>query len=208
MQAISQVASSWARHVARGLFVVWIAGFVVVGAYLLAPHLLTLPVPDTADPGFQRSMVQRLPAQHGRWLVLHVLDEDCLCSQRVLDHLLASPRPAETAERIVLISRHEDAARVAAIRAHGFDLDVVTPDQLVARYRVEAAPLLVIVSPADGVRYVGGYTPRKQAADIRDVQILAAVRAGERVVPLPTFGCAVGARLSQTVDPLGLRRWN
>jgi hypothetical protein len=58
------------------------------------------------------------------------------------------------------------------------------------------------------VRYVGGYTPRKQAADIRDVQILAAVRAGERVVPLPTFGCAVGARLSQTVDPLGLRRWN
>jgi len=191
----------------RGLFAVWIAGFVVVGAYLLAPHLLTLPVPVPADPALVHSVAQRLPSQHG-WLVLHVLDQDCQCSLRVLDHLLAGPRPAGVAERVVLIASAPDPARIAAIRARGFDLDVVAPEALGERYHLSAAPLLLVVDPADAIRYLGGYTQRKQAGDIRDAAIITAVTRGERVQPLPTFGCAVGAALSATVDPLGIRRWN
>jgi len=208
MAELPQIASCWGRNALRGLFVVWLAAFIVVGAYLLAPHLLTLPVPDLGDPVVQRSVAQRLPAQRGRWLVLHVLDQDCVCSLRVLDHLLASPRPAEVAERVVLIAAQPDAARVAAIRARGFDLDLVTPAQLGARYHVEAAPLLVVVDPADAIRYLGGYTPRKQASDVRDALIIATTRRGERVAPLPTFGCAVGAALRTAIDPLSIRRWN
>ena len=192
----------------RGVFSAWVLGFVVVGAYLLAPHLLTLPSSDAAASVTRRFTAPRLPGERGRWLLVHVLDEDCACSLRVLDHLLTTPRPVDVVERVVLIARSGNAPRVAAIRARHFDLDVVTPEQLGERYHLEAAPLLVVVDPSDTVRYLGGYTTRKQASDVRDVAIAAAVVRGERVTPLPTFGCAVGASLRTTVDPLGLRRWN
>jgi hypothetical protein len=199
--------SPW-RAVLRAAFAVWALCCVVGGGYLLSGHLLTLPTPDITDLGFQRSAVaHRRPSQVGRWLVVHILDQDCQCSLRVLDHLLAAPRPADVAERIVLIASAVEPNRVAAIAARGFELDIVTPDQLAERYHVEAAPLLVVADPADTVRYVGGYTPRKQAADVRDVAVVDALRRGERVEPLPTFGCAVGRSLRATIDPLGIRSW-
>jgi hypothetical protein len=200
-------SSPW-RAVLRAAFAVWVVCCVVGGGYLLSGHLLTLPTPELTDLGFQHSAVaQRRPSQQGRWLVVHVLDQDCQCSLRVLDHLLADPRPADVAERIVLIADAVEPNRVAAIAARGFDLDIVTPDQLAERYHVEAAPLLVVTDPADTVRYVGGYTPRKQAADVRDVAVVGALRRGERVEPLPTFGCAVGRSLRKAIDPLGIRSW-
>ena len=186
----------------------WAGVCVVVGTYLLASHLLTLPAPAPSDPVLHREIAaRRAPHQRDRWLVLHVVYDECLCSQRVLDHLLADERPRDVAERIVLVTtnRAARAALIAAIPARGFELDVVTPDELVAEYHIEAAPLLVIVDPRDTVRYVGGYTPRKQASDVRDLAVIAAVRSGETVEPLPTFGCAIGRSLSSRLDPLGIR---
>jgi hypothetical protein len=199
--------SHW-RAALRIAFIAWVALCVVGGGYLLAGHLLTLPTPELTDLGPQRSAVaQRRSSQQGQWLAVHILDQDCKCSQRVLDHLLTEPRPDGVVERIVLIASEVDADRINAIHGHGFDLDIVTPDELAERYRVQAAPLLIVIDPADAVRYVGGYTPRKQAADVRDVELVAALRRGEPVEPLPTFGCAVGRSLRAKIDPLGIRNW-
>jgi hypothetical protein len=199
--------SPWHTTV-RVVFALWVVGFVVVGGYLLSSHLLTLPTPDPDDLGPQHSAIaERQASQRGQWFAVHVLDQDCPCSLRVLSHLLAGPRPAQIVERVVLIAGEVAADRAAAIRAAGFDLDIVAPDQLVERYRVEAAPLLVVFDPADAVRYVGGYGPRKQAADIRDVAVIEALRRGERVAAQPTFGCAVGRSLRTKIDPLGVRNW-
>jgi hypothetical protein len=187
---------------------VWAAACVVAGTYLLAAHLLTLPAPAPTDPVLHRGIAAHRGAhQLDRWLVLHVVFDECGCSLRVLDHLLADSRPPGVAERIVLVTEHRAAraAWIAAIPAHGFDLDVVTPEQLVAEYHIEASPLLVIVDPHDTVRYVGGYTPRKQASDVRDVAVIAAVQRGEIVEPLPTFGCAISRALNSRLDPLGIR---
>lgn len=203
----SSGSSRWWRIGLRGVFAIWLVGFVLVGAYLLAPHLLTLPVPDARDATLQRSVAQRLAGQRG-WLVLHVLDEGCACSLRVLDRLLITPRPSGVSERVVLISTAGTPARAAAIRARGFDVDVVAPDQLWPRYHLDTAPLLVVVDADDEVRYLGGYTPRKQASDVRDTAIIAAVTRGDEVEPLPTFGCAVGAALRTKIDPIGIRSWN
>jgi hypothetical protein len=188
---------------------IWGAGCLVIGIYLLASHLLTLPAPAAADPVLHRGITaHRRPHQRDRWLALHVVYDECKCSQRVLDHLLAVARPTDVAERVILVTEHREAsaAWISAIPAHGFELDVVSPEQLVSEYNVEAAPLLVIVDPADTVRYVGGYTPRKQADDVRDLTVIAAVQRGETVEPLPTFGCAIGRALNERLDPLGIRR--
>jgi hypothetical protein len=192
-----------------GALLVWAAVCVLLGTYLLASHLLTLPAPAPTDPVLHRGIAARRGIhQLDRWLVLHVVFDQCGCSQRVLDHLLGNRRPSGIAERVVLVTddRAARAALIAAIPAHGFELDVVTPEQLIADYHIEAAPLLVIVDPGDSVRYVGGYTPRKQASDVRDLAVIAAVQRGETVEPLPTFGCAIGRALNSRLDPLGIRR--
>jgi len=200
--------SRWRTLLLRAVFAVWVVCCLVGGAYLLSAHLLTLPTPELTDLGPQRSAVAaRRSTQQGRWLAVHILDQECKCSQRVLDHLLAEPRPPGIVERVVLIASEVSADRSAAIRARGFDLDIVTPEVLAERYRVQAAPLLVVLDPSDAVRYVGGYTPRKQADDVRDVAVVEALRRGEAVEPLPTFGCAVGRALKEKIDPLGIRNW-
>jgi hypothetical protein len=192
--------------VVYGGLAAWVVACVVVGAYLLASHLLTLPTPAAADPVLRRAIAaQRHAGQRDRWLVLHVVFDDCGCSQRVLAHLLSTRRPAGVAERVVYVTEHPAEASTGAIPAHGFELEVVTPDQLAAEYHIEAAPLLVIVDPHDTVRYAGGYTPRKQADDVRDLAVITAVLHGEAVESLPAFGCAVGRSLRSTLDPLGIR---
>ncbi len=187
---------------------VWVSVCVVVGVYMLASHLITLPAPAASDAVLHRGIVaHRRIDQHDRWLVLHVVFDECACSQRVLEHLLTETPTPGIPERVVLVTEHPGttANTVAAARARGFDVEVVVPDQLVDDYHIEAAPLLVIVDPHDRVRYVGGYTPRKQAADVRDRAVIAATLRGEAVPPLPTFGCAVGRSLKSKLDPLGLR---
>lgn len=186
----------------------WVVSCTLLGAYLLADHLLTLPAPALTDPVLHRAIAaNRRPEQRDRWLVLHVLLESCKCSGRVLDHLMSGSRPGDVVERVVLVTDDASATQAASARAraHGFDVDAVAAEDLVARYRIEVAPLLVIIDPHDEVRYVGGYTPRKQAADIRDVAVITAIRRGEIVEPLPTFGCAVGRALNAKLDPLGVR---
>jgi hypothetical protein len=192
----------------RAVFAVWVVACLVGGGYLLSAHMLTLPTPELTDLGPQRSAVAaRRSTEHGRWLAVHILDQECKCSQRVLDRLLAERRPSGIVERVVMIASAVSPERVAAIHAKGFDLDIVTPEQLAERYRVQAAPLMIVLDPADAVRYVGGYTPRKQANDVRDVAVIEALRRGEPVEPLPTFGCAVGRALKDKIDPLGIRNW-
>jgi hypothetical protein len=192
----------------RAVFAVWVVCCLVGGGYLLSAHVLTLPTPELTDLGPQSSAVAtRRSTQQGQWLAVHILDQECKCSQRVLDRLLAERRPSGIVERVVMIASEVTPERVAAIHAKGFDLDIVTAEQLAERYRVQAAPLLIVLDPADAVRYVGGYTPRKQADDVRDVAMIAALRRGESVEPLPTFGCAVGRALKEKIDPLGIRNW-
>src|SRR5262245_57748535 len=119
---------SYWRAALRVVFTLWVLCCVLGGAYLLSAHLLTLPPPELTDLGPQRSAVaHRRSTQEGRWLAVHILDQECKCSQRVLDHLLAAPRPRAVVERVVLIATEVSPERIAAIQGHGFDLDIVTP---------------------------------------------------------------------------------
>jgi hypothetical protein len=135
-------------------------------------------------------------------MVVHVLYAQCACSQRIADHVLGGGRPADVAERVLLIGR--DAALEARFAAAGLPVSLVTEDEAATEFHVVAAPAFVVVAPDGGVRYVGGYTERKQGPDPRDLAILAAARAGRPFAPLPIFGCAVSARLRSSLNPLGL----
>lgn len=182
----------------------WAVLMLLIGASLMVNHWVPLPRPKVEQGGSAASLVsfQTVDAAH-RWAAVHFLYAECPCSRRVLDHLLQQQPRAEVAERIVLIG---DATQLATnAETQGYEVDCVMPEELLTKYGVEAAPLLMIFDPQGRQRYVGGYTSRKQLLDIQDRAILGQLQSGQEVEPLPLFGCAVSGRLKSLVDPLGLK---
>ncbi len=167
----------------------WFAGMVVVGAGLLARHLVALPVPGDARLAASLEALRSAPSR-GRWLAVHVLYAECRCSQRIADHLLSTARPSDWSEMVLWVG----APPPPAALEERFDVRRMGSADL-ARYGIESAPLLLAADPQGHVRYAGGYTERKQGPVIDDLRILDAARRPELVASLPVFGCAVSDRL-------------
>lgn len=188
----------------RIVFVGWVFVAFAAATSLAAAHLYTLPRPATSDARLRRAIASHRPsADAGRWRVLHVLYAECRCSRRILGHLAERGPIDGVSETIVLVGG--DAAITADAVGAGFALDTVTPSELASEYALEAAPALVVADPSDEVRYLGGYTERKQGPDIRDVSIVDALRREGSTDELPLFGCAVSESLQALLDPLALR---
>lgn len=188
----------------RSAFWSWAVLSFVLAASLMVAHTYAMPRPATDNADLQRAVAStRADGDHGRWLAVHFLYSECRCSQLVLSHLFERRALPDMAERLVLIGAH--AEYEAAAQRAGFAVEVIVPEQLLVRYGVSAAPLLVVADPEDRVRYVGGYTERKQGPSIRDLAVFAALRGGQQSAELPTFGCAVSRSLQTLLDPLGLR---
>ena len=203
------MSKSWGerfqRFAARALFVLWVPAVLVPGSYLLGRHVLTMPKPAAADPALAAAIrALRTPDEPSRWLALHVLYSECGCSQRVLSNLLLRSAAREARERIIYIGTDDGRTETKA-RALGYEFEWITREDLAQRYHLEAAPVLVVADEVGDVRYVGGYTDRKQGNVVRDRDIIANLVQGRKVETLPTFGCAVSKNLKSAVDPLGLR---
>jgi hypothetical protein len=168
----------------------------VVGAGLLARHVVALPAPNQ-DPRLSRSLRELRRAGTSGWLAVHVLYAECRCSQRIVAHLGSTQRPAGWQEVVLWVG--ETAPDPALVR--GFDVRRSSPEQL-AQLGVEAAPLLVVLAPSDVATYVGGYTDRKQGPDIRDLQIFRDAERSSPFSALPVFGCAVSERLKSALAAL------
>ena len=184
------VTTRRARRLAIGALCAWFSILLVLGAGLLARHLIALPGPskENALPGYVQAL--RGPDESGRWLAVHVLYAECRCSQRIVDHLTTTERPGGWSEIVLWVG------------------DAAPPPELVARFRVrrvdeaelaggdiEGAPLLVAADPWGSIRYAGGYTTRKQGPAIEDLALLTAARRTPLSSSLPVFGCAVSERL-------------
>ncbi|HEX3771084.1 MAG TPA: hypothetical protein VHV30_09480, partial [Polyangiaceae bacterium] len=152
-----------ARLLPRLGLTAWFIVMTVVAATLLGRHLLALPRP-VADAAMERAMSSLRGADGaGRWMAVHVLYAECLCSKRVADHVLSDPRPGDLAERVLLIGH--DSELEARLAAGHFATTEVTEEEAADRFHVVAAPALVVVDPTGSVQYSGGYTDRKQSLD-------------------------------------------
>ena len=186
----------------RALLVAWFVVVALVSATLLARHVVPLPGPTHGDL-LRAALAAHRPAAAGALGIVHVLYAECRCSRLVAEHLASNPRPAGVTEHVVLVGR--DDALATSLASRGFSVEMISAEQLAA-WGIEAAPIFVVLAPSGEVRYAGGYTERKQALFPRDREIVASLRAGHAVAPLPVFGCAVSAALERTLNPLGLPR--
>jgi len=199
----SPIRSRAGRALLLVVFWSWVPSLVIPGVYFLAWHTLTLPAPDRGSVTAAVELHRRLE-DRGRWSVLHVLYSGCGCSARVLERL-AGRRPIEGVPETILFVDGAPGELAEQAHAAGFRLESLTRDDLVQRYHLEAAPLLVIADGDGAIRYLGGYTERKQSPEIQDVAILERLRRGEEVSALPLFGCAVSRDLQSKLDPLKLK---
>jgi hypothetical protein len=189
-----------ARSLVQLTLAVWFVIMLGVGASLLARHEVALPRP-TIEPAFVTAMgTLRTPDDAGQWMVVHVLYAECRCSTRMAEHLIALPRLPGVTEEVIFVGHAPDLE--ARLSARAYRVISVTPAELEQRFHIVAAPSFVVTAPDGSVRYAGGYTTRKQAPDPRDRDILAALRMGRQVEPLPVLGCAVSEKLQADLNPL------
>jgi hypothetical protein len=183
--------------VVRTAVAAWFAGMLVLGASLLAKHVVALPVPTKSET-LSKSLGQL--RQSGRahgWLAVHVMYAECRCSQRIVQHLVTTSRPAGWHELVLWVGEAPPSAELS----RKFEVRRLDSDDL-ARLGIDAAPLLVALDPNDSVRYVGGYTERKQGPAIEDLRLLADAQRQSVTSSLPVFGCAVSERLKQALSIL------
>lgn len=182
----------------------WAALSLVITGGLASAHWYALPHPPAAKPALVRALAHSLTAaDSGRFTVTHVLYAECRCSQSILKHLVSRRARRDVSERVLLVA--PDDALTAQLRAADYRVDVLKPTELKLRYEIESAPLLIVADPQHVLRYLGGYTTRKQAPDIHDTAIIDSVISGRDASELPLFGCAVSRRLQRLLDPLGLQ---
>lgn len=177
--------------------VAWFAVLTFLCAGLLARHVLAMPTPTKTARLAGHLATLRRAGEPKQWLAVHVLDSECKCSQRVAAHLVETARPPGVSEVVLWVG---PLAPPASLAEH-FAVRRVTSEEL-AGFEIEAAPLMIAVSPDDQIAYAGGYTDRKQGPVIHDLEVLASVMASRTVPTLPLFGCATSARLRTALSTL------
>lgn len=202
-EEVQPSASPWRTYGIRAIYGLWGATMLVVCAYLLAGHLITLPLPAVDNPALTAAIRAQRAPNPSTWMATHVMYPECNCSRRIMDHLAERRPMPDVEERVLLIGRDPDVE--AELRDNGWRVDIVTREYMAKTYQIEAAPILIVSDPGHVVRYAGGYTDRKQGANIRDLHIISGLQKGERQESLPLYGCAVSESLSKKIDPLSLR---
>ncbi|HEY3740892.1 MAG TPA: hypothetical protein VGL53_13660, partial [Bryobacteraceae bacterium] len=183
---------------------IMLAGWVIITlvglAVLSAGHEASLPEPED-EAKLSRAILQLRRGSMGNFVV-HVIYAQCSCSRALFLHLVTR-HPFPDAEEVILFAgadpRKEELAKQA-----GFGIMTVSAAELVSRFGIEAAPVLIVFDSAGRLRYAGGYYSHPATITPLDESIYARLAAGAEVEPLPVFGCAVSVRLQKSLDPLGL----
>ena len=98
--------------------------------------------------------------------------------------------PAEVGVKETVLFVGQDEPVADRLRAHGFRVVPVREDEMVSRYHVTAAPMLVLLGRGKELRYAGGYTRTADAFEPQDLEIIERAQS-HFVEPLPILDCPV-----------------
>ena len=189
------------RPLAAALIVAWAGATLFAISTLALPHMA--PIGEATRGDRTMAALLALREDRGRGLVVHVIASGCSCTERLYRHLLERRRFGAMDE-VVLFVGDDARKRADALRA-GLRFATVNDEELVRRFALESAPVLFVFDAQSRLRYAGGYFNHPSAVHALDQDIEARLARGEKVSPLPVYGCAVGAALRDSVDPLGIR---
>ena len=198
-RVVRKVPLAKKEWIGKSMLAGWIVVTLVGVATLSIKHMASLPVP--ADEALLSRAMLQLRRNSSRNFLVHVIYAECSCSRALFAHLLAR-RPFQSAEEAILFVGADPNKRESAKRA-GFTFTTVSAEELAFRFGLEAAPVLIVFDSAGQLRYAGGYYDHPATITPLDEKIYGQVAKGAKVEPFPVFGCAVSARLQESLSPLG-----
>jgi hypothetical protein len=197
-----RAAEALSRLSGKALLALW-AGVTLLGiSSLSVSHMAAMPGPDKAVRMVEAAAAMR--RESTALFFVHVVYEQCSCTDRLLAHLLRRGRWRGVEEAIVFVGERAVDDRSSAAARAGFAFTHVTPAQLERRFGLQAAPVLLAFDASARLVYAGGYFDHPSALTALDERIHAQLATGALPQALPVFGCAVSAALRKSVDPLGI----
>src|SRR6266481_5807026 len=135
MRSLAPSTKDW---IGKSMLAGWMVVTLVGLAALSVKHMVSFPEPDEAL--LSRAMLQLRRRSSENFLV-HVIYAECSCSRALFAHLVAR-RPFPGAEETVLFVGADSSKQESAKRA-GFTFTTVSAQELVFRFGLEAAPVLI-----------------------------------------------------------------
>ncbi|MFT6632543.1 MAG: hypothetical protein ACJAS4_002507 [Bacteriovoracaceae bacterium] len=172
----------------------WASGVSLTIAHIHGFHLVN----------FQNEKVNEsliIPKIEESWGMIHLLAEECGCSQTVAEYLIERGKLKGTSEKVILVgSSTQYSSRLTDL---GFE--IVEANYLDGY--IDGVPMLIIHNKKGEVKYSGGYangmiTP---VTKIVDLKLLAQVKNNIKSKDLIVMGCAVSKEIQKELDPMGLK---
>ena len=183
------------EQIARFMLACWGVVTLIGFAFLSVQHMKPLRLP-TDQAGFASAMLKLRQGSKPTFLV-HVIYVECSCAKALFDHLIARHPFRDTEEAILFVGK--DPGKQTIAESAGFTFTTISADELLSRFGLEAAPVLVILNSAGRLRYAGGYYSEASAIVPLDAKIQARLASGLDVPPFPIFGCAVSPTVKERV---------
>jgi len=179
--------------------IIWIPVISTVIGFLMVNHIIAMPLPDD----YKRIQENMPQLRHSPgWLIVHVIYQNCSCTNSLTSSLLESGSQPGVDESIIFVGDDEEFER--RFKARGFYFKFETRASIADQFGIEAAPMLLIFSPDDRLKYGGGYFERPSVYRSMDQKYLTKLKKGEDVEALPLYGCPVSTRLQKIMDPFGI----
>ena len=135
--------------------------------------------------------------------VYHFLSLECLCSKKIIRHLLQRRSVSNIDESIYLI--RSEQSEIVKLRNAGYQVFPLTEDEAVKQFNIQVVPQLVIVK-GKKIVYQGGYGPDQQHSEIYyDDIIINSVSTNQSIKEMPIFGCANGELRKSSFDILKIK---
>ncbi|MBY0415000.1 MAG: hypothetical protein K2Q18_12595 [Bdellovibrionales bacterium] len=138
-------------------------------------------------------------------IVLHLIGADCLCSDKLANHLIKRLPLKNISEKIIVVGDNPGLEKKLAVA--GFEVEKMSADLAFTRYSIKALPQMIIFDSHKPV-YSGGYSAKRSPAseeDYDDLRIIDQFFKGTFSESRPIFGCANGAMLRSKIDPLKMK---
>lgn len=170
-----------------------VSGIVIVGITMVR-HTVAMPGP--VDLTLVQHTARTLASPTG---VLHIVPTHCSCTDGLLTAL--HDRKDDT---LLLVGPPSPWTRI--LEEEGFTVHHRGAERLRQDVGLVSGPFLAVLVNGQ-LAYAGGYFREPAAVDSRHLDVIDRTLAGERVAPLPIFGCPVDEDLRNQLDPLGVLAW-
>lgn len=195
LQSVARVGLG--RFFLFGFTGLWVVGITVPLALFCVSHLVALPIARTP-------VTLSSNAEKTDWRIVHVLSEECVCSQGVLEYLKARGTVEGREEEVVLVNSSETMMK--ELRSLGYAATLVEAESFCGAFGAEGVPFFQVLDK-DSLKYSGAYFDGvyREGSAFLDLPTLKKLADGRSVKERPVYGCPTSKRLRTLLDPFGFR---